>query len=160
MGATTDFQLPARPEPRPHATATNPHVQLDQNAPPELQERLFERARDLPGVQVEPSMISVPGARAFVLAEEAAAGGPAEAFMIGREFAHLHPPSDGSLHMMLPLDLARTVEEQGWGEQHPVARMGLIPPTAMMVYGPRDKGELEIVWDILRASHGFAAGVS
>ena len=34
-------------------------------------------------------MISVPGARAFVLEEEAT-GGPAEAFMIGREFAHLH----------------------------------------------------------------------
>ena len=156
---TEPLELPVRPGPRPHSTATNPHVQLDQNAPPELQERLFERARELSGVRVEPSMISVPGARAFVLAEEAVAG-PVEAFMIGREFAHLHPTADGSLHMMLPLDLARSVEEQGWGEQHPVARMGLIPPTAMMVYGPRDGNELEIVWDVLRASHAFATGAS
>ena len=102
-------------------------------------------------------MISVPGARAFVLEEEAA-GGPAEAFMIGREFAHLHPAQDGSLHMMLPPDLARTVDQQGWGEQHPVARMGLIPETAMMVYGPRDEGELDIVWKLLGASHSFATG--
>jgi len=36
----------------------------------------------------------------------------------------------------------------------------LIPPTAMMMYGPRDEGELEIVWGILRASHAFAAGAS
>lgn len=159
MSTATDPILPARPGPPPRSTPTNPHVQLDQNAPPELQEQLFERARGLAGVRVEPSMISVPGARAFVLAEEAA-GGPAEAFMIGREFAHLHPVSDGSLHMMLPPDLARTVDEQGWGEQHPVARMGLIPPTAMMVYGPRDEGELEIVWEILRASHAFATGAA
>ena len=30
--------------------------------------------------------------------------------MVGNEFAHVHPPYDGSLHMMLPEDLvaART----------------------------------------------------
>lgn len=85
-------------------------------------------------------MISVPGARAFVLEEDAALG-PDEAFMVGREFAHLHPADDGSLHMMLPPDLAGAAELQGWGEPHPIARLGLIPPTAMMVYGPRDEGE-------------------
>jgi len=149
--------LSARPGPRPRTTPTNPHVQLDQNAPLELQELLFERARALPGVRVEPSMISIPGARAFVLGEEAA-GGPPEAFMVGREFAHLHPPTDGSLHMMLPLSLAEAVDAHGWGELHPVARMGVIPPTAMMVYGPRDEGELEVVWELLHASHAFATG--
>lgn len=151
--------LPQRAGPRPRTTPTNPHTQLDQNATPELQERLFERARSLQGVRIEPSGISVPGARAFVLQENAAEG-PPEAFMIGREFAHLHPASDGSLHMMVPPDLARTVDERGWGEQHPVARMGLIPANAIMVYGPRDDAELEIVWGILRAAHAFATGAA
>lgn len=157
--AANRFGLSARPGPRPRTTPTNPHVQLDGNAPLELQELLFEKARTLPGVRVEPSMISVPGARAFVLGDEAA-GGPPEAFMIGREFAHLHPPTDGSLHMMLPLDLAEAVDSCGWGELHPVARMGVIPRTAMMVYGPRDDGELEVVWELLRASHAFATGLA
>jgi len=58
----------------------------------------FARARELPAVRVMPSMISVPGARAFVL-EEDAARGPDEAFMVGREFAHVHPADDGSLHI-------------------------------------------------------------
>ena len=156
---TEPHELPARPGPRPHTTATNPHRQLDQNAPAELQELLFARARELPAVRVMPSMISVPGARAFVL-EEDVARGPDEAFMVGREFAHVHPADDGSLHMMLPPDLARAAELQGWGELHPVARLGLIPPTAMLVYGPRNGNELEIVWDILRASHAFATGAS
>ncbi|MBA3375396.1 MAG: phospholipase [Actinobacteria bacterium] len=155
--AANRFDLSARPGPRPRTTPTNPHVQLDQNAPLELQELLFERARALPGVRVGPSMISVPGARAFVLGEEEA-GGPPEAFMIGREFAHLHPPTDGSLHMMLPVELAEAVDAHGWGELHPVARMGAIPRTAMMAYGPRDEGELEVVWELVRASHAFATG--
>lgn len=62
--------------------------------------------------------------------------------------------------MMLPPDLARVTELQGAGEPHPIARLGLILPTAMMVYGPRDRDELEIVWNILRASHAFATGAS
>ena len=50
------------------------------------------------------SMVSVPGARAFVLGE--AAGRPPEAFMVGGEFAHLHPDYDGSLHLILPPEAA------------------------------------------------------
>src|SRR6185436_4545837 len=85
---------------RPRTTATNPHTQLDQNAPPALQEELFARVLALPNVVPGPSHVSVPGARAFHLP---ACRQPAEAgFMVEREFAHLHPADDGSLHMALP----------------------------------------------------------
>ena len=66
-----------------------PYQQLSQNAPPELQGALFARAAALPGVVVGPSNVSVPGARAFHL-DEAHAGGAPGAYMVGREFAHLH----------------------------------------------------------------------
>jgi phospholipase/carboxylesterase len=135
-----------------------PHQQLSQNAPPDMQEALFERARGLPGVSVATSGISVPGARAFVLADEVAKG-PREAYMVGREFAHLHPPYDGSLHLALPADDAAEVERLGWGELHPLSRAGGMPPTIVMAFGPRDAEELETVWRILRASHAFASGV-
>jgi len=151
------WSLPERRGPRPRTTPTNPHQQLDQNAPIHLQEALFERARALPGVRVGPSRISVPGARAFILDEELAAG-PPEAFLVDREFAHLHPPYDGSLHLMLPETTARLVVAKGWGELHPLARRGWLPPTAIMVYGPRDEDELEVVWTILQASYAFARG--
>ena len=45
----------------------------------------------------EPSRISVPGARALALAPTEPTG-PPEAFLIDREFAHLHPAPDHSLH--------------------------------------------------------------
>jgi hypothetical protein len=135
-----------------------PHTQLSQNAPPHLQELLFERIATLPGISVRESRVSVPGARAFVLDENSR--GPREAFMVDGEFAHLHPPSDGSLHLVLPEPEAREVIEKGWGEPHPAGRMGWVAGTALMVYGPRDEQELESVWTIVRASYRFACGTA
>mgnify|MGYP000178343269 FL=1 len=149
--------LPRRPGPRPRTTPTNPHQQLDQNAPPPLQEALFRRAVALPGVITGPSLISVPGARALFLPPDLA-GGPSEAFLIDGEFGHLHPPADGSLHLALAPAVAAEVVAQGWGEPHPVARLGLIPQTVVMVYGPRDQTELEIVWQILETAYLYARG--
>jgi Family of unknown function (DUF5519) len=92
----------------------------------------------------------VPGARAFHL-DEASARGPWQAFQAGREFAHLHPSEDGSLHMTLPPALYDEVLAKGWGEPHPLSR-------TMLVWGPRDAAELEVVWGLIKASHAYANG--
>lgn len=150
--------LPPRKGPRPRTTATNPHMQLDQQ-PTDLWliDRLAERTFSLEGVVERPSAISVPGARAACI-KDGSATGPPEAFMIGREFAHLHPDPDRSLHMMLPLNVVRLVVESGWGEPHPAAARGLIPNTAVMVYAPRDQVELDVVAELVETSYRFALG--
>jgi hypothetical protein len=145
-----------RTGPRPETTPSNPHTQVTQNAPPELQERVFTFASALPGVVVGPSAVSVPGARAFHLPDSAQHA--PEAFMVGREFAHLHPPSDGSLHMAIPPDVVDRVIENGWAERHPLAGRRGLPGTIVMVYGPRDEDELAVVEDLVRASHALATG--
>ena len=150
--------LPRRAGPRPATTPSNPHTQLDQQTDSgEQRELLAAAVFGLAGVEERPSAISVPGARALWLTE-AGAGGPPDAFMVGTEFAHLHPGADQSLHMMLPPVLAEEAIEAGWAEQHPVARRGLIPPNAVMVYAPRDDAEREVVEGLVRASHAFARG--
>jgi hypothetical protein len=106
-----------------------------------------------------PSRISVPGARALTLAA-GEPGGPPEAFLIDREFAHLHPPPDRSLHAMLPPDIVSEAVDAGWAEPHPVARMGLIPATAVMLYAPRDESEVDVIEKLVQASHAFAGGMS
>ena len=132
-------------------------MQLDQQpASSEQRELLAAAVFALAGVVEQPSLISVPGARALWLTEEAM--GPPEAFMIGQEFAHLHPEPDQSLHMMLPPPLADEAIEAGWAEQHPVARRGLIPANAVMVFAPRDDEERGVVEQLVRASHAFARG--
>ena len=148
--------LPARVGDRPHTTTTNPHTQLDQQ-PPDLRwiEELAQRVFALPGVVENPSRISVPGARALVLAPGEPAG-PPEAFLIGREFAHLHPAPDHSLHAMLPSETVTEAVAAGWAEPHPLALRGLIPPTAVMLYAPRDEAELDVIERLVRDSHAFA----
>lgn len=154
--AQPSFLALPRAGPRPSTTPTNPHTQLTQNAPSDLQERVFEVASSLPGVVVGPSAVSVPGARAFHL--PSSVRDPREAFMVEREFAHLHPPRDGSLHLVLAPDVVDRVIENGWAESHPLAGRHGLPANIVMVYGPRDEEELRVVSDIVRASHAFAAG--
>ena len=76
--------------------------------------------------------------------------------MVGTEFAHLHPAYDGSLHLVLPEPVALRVIERGWGEFHPLVAQGGMPPTNLMVFGPRDEAELEVVWPIVQASYANA----
>lgn len=152
-----DFSLPPRPGPRPTTTPTNPHTQLDQQPTDEsIRDRLAQRLFSLPDVEEQPTRISVPGARALWLRDDVPAG-PGAAFMIDREFAHLHPGRDQSLHAALPPDLAQAAIDAGWAELHPVARMGLIPPTVML-YAPRDEEEMDVVYSLVVASYRFAGG--
>lgn len=151
------LELPQREGPRPRTTPTNPHQQLDQNPAPEIYGALKSRAFDFPLVERRPSAISVPGAEALWLVELPQER-CADAFMIGNEFAHVHPPYDGSMHMMLPREDVREVLEKGWGELHPMALRGAIPPNAVMVFAPRDDAEVDLVLGVIAASHRFASG--
>lgn len=111
----------------------------------------------LEGVRVGRSLISAPQSRALHL-DPALAEGPREAFILGTEFAHLHGRHDGSLHLALPRALVKDALEHGWAEPHPATRSGDWPSTLMMLYGPRDRDELELVWRLVQASYAFARG--
>ena len=151
------LRIPPRDGPRPVTTPCAPHTQISQN-PDAISYRTFkDRAFDFPFVTRQPSQISVPGAEALCL-KHGHGCGCREAFMIGNEFAHVHPPQDGSLHMMLPEDAVPRIVDLGWAEPHPMAAAGMIPPTAVMVYAPRDSAEIETVLDLLRLSYNFARG--
>ena len=150
--------LPKRSGSRPRTTPTNPHTQLEQNPQREMVDELARSVFALPGVEERPSAISVPGARALWLQEELATG-PQEAFMIGREFAHIHPMPDGSLHAALPPESVQETISKGWAEQHPVARMGYIPQNVVMIYAPRDAQEIEVVAGLVVAAYHYASGV-
>ncbi len=112
----------------------------------------------LQGVRVGRSGISRPESRALHL-EPRLALGPPEAFVVGTEFAHLHRSVAGSLHVMLPPVLANRAIEQGWAEMHPASRAGYQPDTLVMLYGPRDRGELETIWSLVKSSYTFARGL-
>ena len=149
--------LPGRSGARPRTHKGLPHQQLDQQPRDDMiRTQLAEWLVALEGVAEAPSGISVPGARALVLHD--ATPGPPEAFLVGREFAHMHPPPDHSLHITLPEQRAREAIEAGWAEFHPLVDDGRLPPTVVMVYAPRDQAELAVVSGLVQESYQFASG--
>lgn len=150
-------QLPHRAGSRPEVSSTIPQQQRSDNSPTEIQERLFSRIAALPGVTTRQSAISVPGARGLMV--ERGAGAPLDAFLVPRagEFAHLHPGYDGSLHLALPPALAADAIASGWAVAHPLAGIRLARGM-VMVYGPRNDAELDVVAGIVETSHAYATG--
>ncbi len=73
------------------------------------------------------------------------------------EVGHVHP-SDGSLHMIVSASDARAIIERGWGERHGLAGSHLgLPLTYLMIYAPRDEGELAVTSSILDAAIAYQA---
>src|SRR5688572_27260540 len=141
--------FPRRSGPRPRTHTGLPHQQLDQQPWDDtIRIQLADRLVALQGVAEAPSGISVPGARALVLLDSTT--GPPAAFLVGQEFAHMHPPPDQSLHLTLPEPRAREAIRAGWAEFHPFVEAGHLPPTVVMVYAPRDEAELAVVSGLVR----------
>jgi hypothetical protein len=152
--------LALRTGPRPRTTAEIPHSQLDQQPGDGRHvDAILAEALTWPFVLGRPSEISVEGARALTLVP-GTTGGPAEAFMVGREFCHVHAQGDFSLHATLPLPLAGTAERGGWAEPHFLVQTGQAPATVVMIYAPRDDLERDVVLRLVRASYEFALGPS
>jgi hypothetical protein len=155
--AQTVSALPRRSGRLPATGPAMPHQQLDQTAPVPLQEELWRRMTGLEGVRAGSSSVSLPQTRALHL-DTQLAHGPADAYMVGTEFAHLHGAEDGSLHVMLPALVATDAIDKGWAEPHPLARRHIAPASLVMLYGPRDEVELNTVWRLIEASYAFARG--
>src|ERR1700736_3853426 len=112
MTDETATSLPSRSGSRPTTALAMPHQQLDQTSPAALQEELWQRMTGLEGVRAGRSGVSLPESRALHLDSEFALG-PSDAYMVGTEFAHLHGPRDGSLHLMLPPSVVAEAIDKG-----------------------------------------------
>lgn len=154
---TTSLGLPMRAGPAPETQSRLPHSQLSQHGPDEIIDQLHAWCFSLPKITNEKSGISVPGSRAMVLDETVP--GNSRAFMIGREFAHIHPkPDNGSMHLVLSTDDVAAIKAAGWGEDHYLVTQSKWPVGLVMVYSPRDEDELAVVKKIVARSYEFATG--
>jgi len=147
------FVPPPRMGPRPLTRPALPHRQLEQWPPEEIVQELVGRSLSLPYVRSKQSRMASPQSLALSLLDEFAAG-PPDAFIDSHEFCHLHP--EGSLHLTLPDEIRRCAVDMGWAEQHPAARLGVMPQALVMVYAPRNRKELAIVLELIHSSYEFA----
>ena len=177
--------LPVRDGPRPFTTAGVPHIQVDVDPVPEVDETLRARAFALPGVENRPTVVSLPGGRGLWLVEEVTLAQP-ELILRGREFSHFH--TDGSLHVPLPVGRAceavgststrtgastfrcRSVErlttrridtrrsEAGWAVFHPWVDREEVPDGLVMLFTPQSNEEAEVTLQLIVDSYNFITG--
>lgn len=144
------WPLPRRAGPPPCVVTGPPAEQLTQNPPADQLILLERRTAALRGVRTGASFVCPAGSRAFHL-DDWLALGPPHTFFDGTEFAHLHPGYDGSVHLFLSPVAAWEVHARGWAA--PPGRDG-----ALLVYGPRDETETEIVQELLLRAYRHARG--
>ncbi|MDF7777210.1 DUF5519 family protein [Sphingomonas sp. AOB5] len=149
------INLPPRAGPRPETQPCAPHSQLSQCLPPgerrPLTEALVEGLGTLDHVRLGWSMRAPPGTVGFFL-DSSQAAADERAFLLGHEFAHVHGEDDGSLHAILPEPLRSEAIAKGWAEPHPLAGRPTVSPDTVMIYAPRDAGEVALILALLRQS--------
>lgn len=153
--------LPDRTGPEPRTPFAVPHIQMDQNAPEEMQQALLAGVRNLPAIQLwQDTPFSLPNSTGWVLPEDLR-GGPGNAYSPEGEFGHAHRPEDGSMHLRLPAVASQIVFEKGWGILHPFSAVitGEKEVNYIMAYGPRDEREVQAAWIIVQISYAFARGL-
>jgi hypothetical protein len=149
--------LPEREGPAPRMTPANPQEQLEQfPADWQLIVELATHAFALPNIVEKPTQIAPDGSRALTLAESVPAN--SEAFLVGREFAHIHNPPIGSMHATLPEPYRSLALEKGWVLRHPFALRGIGPSSAVFIFAPRNQQELQWAKLLLELSHAWASG--
>lgn len=155
--AAETTMLPKRTSPRPETTNGVPHIQIGVSPSPELTAELLRQVERLPDVEVRDTVVSLPGAKGFWLADELPLAHP-EVIVGGREFAHVHP--DGSLHASLNPEMARSAVEAGWAIPHPWSQQRPGWEGFVMIYTPTSDDELRVVFQLVLESYNFVTGSS
>ncbi|KAH7267810.1 uncharacterized protein BKA55DRAFT_556608 [Fusarium redolens] len=164
--------LPRRKGERAILGGIAPHRQLSQHAPKQMRtyiENLFANAaRQHPSIlETKKSLYERHHDALFVsqeLLESRSGILPKTAIIARGELGHGHP--DLSVHLYLSPADARVIIEKGWGERHRlsvpetswVKNKYAIASTYLMIYGPRDEKEMEVLRVILENSIRFMTG--
>lgn len=77
---------------------------------------------------------------------------------VGGEICHVH--MDGSSHVTLSLADATEAVTKGWAQRHKLSGVswGVIPPTYLFVFAPRDTEDWEVWKALIRAGVSFVCG--
>lgn len=144
---------------RPTVSTSGPQRQIDQQSPPAVWGELVAAVFSIPGVVEGHSAVSPASSRAvFVDGVDA----PLEPRRSLRppdarcEPVHLHGVDDTSLHLVLPSERGHELVELGWAEPHQYEDRG----TEFLVYGPRDRHELEFVLGVIQESIAWSRASS
>ncbi len=151
----TDFiiNLKNREGEKPVTHGPAPHQQIDQfPTKTDFSDDLHLYIMTFKGITNGESHIGDGGLRAYFIKDDSNQGFE-KRFLVDNEFAHIHRHESKSLHVALPAEIGQVTDQKGWTENHPLAVMGRIPNTNFMLFGARNKEELDASKFILRISY-------
>lgn len=122
------------------------HRQLNQNNNNPFWNDILTEIQSWPHIIKKHSEVSVQGAVGFFIDPEYANHDKLK-FMRSTEFGHLHPITDGSMHIIVPKDIKEELLKAKWAELHPR------DDKLIMLYAPRTKDEYEMVIHILKIAY-------
>lgn len=153
---SSTFQLPVREGAHPEIGQEPPQLQFSDLGPDEIRLKLKEWSfNTFPNVREHDTLISVPTTRALWLDESVQAAHD-DAFMPpenSREFCHLH--ADGSFHAVVDVAVEDEIIKKQWGVRHMYYDRGV---KEVLVYAPRNGGELDVAKRIIVESYRYASG--
>ena len=151
------LEIPQRQFPRPQTTNSVPHVQIGVSPREDLIETLLLKVKQLPGVALGATRISLPGAIGFQIDRSVELARP-RSIVGGREFAHVHP--DGSLHASLNPNTAKAAIQAGWAIAHPWSAQRDGWEGFVMIYTPLNEQEVDVVFGLVQDSYSYVTGRS
>jgi hypothetical protein len=148
--------LPARQGQRPQTIRGPLHIQCNGHGDSKYVNQLVDQVLTWPHIESGSAPVSPPKTIRIRLAEVVAADEPS-AFLTAREFGRvlLGLPT---IYLALPLACAHWAIVRGWAEPHYLATFDLMPAGAVVVYTPRDEGELGVCYFLFSQSYRFACG--
>jgi hypothetical protein len=157
LGSIGSAGLPARKGQRPQTIRGPLYIQCNGYGDSRHVNQLVDQVLTWPHIESSPPPVSPPDTIRMRLAEMAATDEPS-AFLTVREFgwALLGAPT---IYLALPLVCAHWAIVRGWAEPHYLASFDLMPAGAVVVYMPRDEGELGVCYFLFSLSYRFACGL-
>ena len=146
--------LPSRRGGRPKMKRGVCHLQCSDHGGGTWTDRLVEEASSWPHVERRITIAGNLRAVSFCVTEKAATSNSA-AFISPQEFARCLRAGP-TVYLAMRLVDAHWAIVRGWAEPHQLARTGLMPAGIMVVYTPRDEGELRVCATLFGASYRFA----
>lgn len=150
-----EFDIPERLGTLPEVGGYVPHQQISDNSPAAIMDSLCSYLFNLPKVKRVVSRVSLPSSIGAYIDKSVKLRPFQE-----REFTHVHTePGPGSMHMVLPRSVCKTIIERKWGVFHPMSVSDTWSKTGViLIYAPRNLEELDVIKQIIDFNYKFALG--
>jgi len=151
---TTSNDLPERDGPRPKTISGPLHLQCSGHGDSKYLDQIVDTVLTWPYIEAPAHRNGRPDTVPIRIKDIAATIDPS-AFITTREFARVLLASP-TIYLALPLVSAHWAIVRGWVEPHYLGSFGLMPAGTVVLYTPRDRGELEVCYGLLSDAYQWA----